>query len=72
MATDTSAAHTVTQRGPKGQRSELMLKGQTATLQFDEAGSIAYVCGLHPGMKGTGRGGGKVAACAACARCARA
>jgi plastocyanin len=35
------------------QRSELMLKGQSATLQFDEAGNIAYICGLHPGMKGT-------------------
>ncbi len=37
----------------KEQRSELMLKGQSATLQFDEAGNIAYICGLHPGMKGT-------------------
>jgi plastocyanin len=37
----------------KEQRSELMLKGQSATLQFDEAGNIAYACGLHPGMKGT-------------------
>ena len=36
----------------KEQRSELMLKGQSATLQFDEAGNIAYICGLHPGMKG--------------------
>ena len=37
----------------KDQRSELMLKGQSASLQFDEAGNIAYICGLHPGMKGT-------------------
>ncbi len=37
----------------KEQRSGLMLKGQSATLQFDEAGNIAYYCGLHPGMKGT-------------------
>jgi plastocyanin len=37
----------------KEQRSELMLKGQSASLQFDEAGNIAYICGLHPGMKGT-------------------
>ncbi len=37
----------------KEQRSDLMLKGQSATLQFDEAGNIAYICGLHPGMKGT-------------------
>ena len=35
------------------QRSDLMLKGQSATLQFDAAGNIAYVCGLHPSMKGT-------------------
>lgn len=37
----------------KEQRSGLMLKGQSATLQFDEAGNIAYICGLHPTMKGT-------------------
>ena len=30
-----------------------MLKGQSATLQFDAAGNIAYICGLHPTMKGT-------------------
>jgi len=34
-------------------RSGVMLKGQSATLQFDEAGNIAYICGLHPGMKGS-------------------
>ena len=34
-------------------RSGVILKGQSAKLQFDEAGNIAYVCGLHPGMKGT-------------------
>jgi len=37
----------------KEQRSDVMLKGQSATLRFDEAGNIAYICGLHPGMKGT-------------------
>ena len=36
-----------------GQRSEVMLKGQSATLQFDAEGNIAYICGLHPTMKGT-------------------
>lgn len=36
-----------------GARSELMLKGQKATLQFDAEGNIAYHCGLHPTMKGT-------------------
>jgi plastocyanin len=44
--------HQITVTG-KEQRSELMLKGQSATLQFDEAGNIAYICGLHPSMKGT-------------------
>jgi plastocyanin len=37
----------------KSQRSDVMLKGQAATLKFDEAGNIDYVCGLHPSMKGT-------------------
>lgn len=45
--------HQISVVGSKGQRSDVMLKGQTATLQFDEAGNIAYICGLHPGMKGT-------------------
>ena len=35
------------------QRSDVMLKGQRATLRFDEAGTFGYVCGLHPSMKGT-------------------
>ena len=39
--------------GKQGQRSGVMLKGQKASLQFDAAGNIAYICGLHPGMKGT-------------------
>lgn len=39
--------------GKQGQRSDVMLKGQSAKLQFDAAGNIAYVCGLHPSMKGT-------------------
>ena len=45
--------HQVTVTGAGGKRTDLILKGQTATLQFDEAGNIAYFCGLHPGMKGT-------------------
>ncbi len=39
--------------GKPGARSTVMLKGQKATLQFDAAGNIAYICGLHPSMKGT-------------------
>jgi hypothetical protein len=34
-------------------RSDVILKGQSAKLQFDEAGNVAYFCGLHPGMKCT-------------------
>ncbi|MGL6112517.1 MAG: cytochrome P460 family protein [Rubrivivax sp.] len=44
--------HQVSVVGANGQSSNLILKGQTATLQFDAAGNIAYICGLHPGMKG--------------------
>lgn len=44
--------HQITLVG-KPQRSDVMLKGQTAKLQFDEAGNIAYICGLHPTMKGS-------------------
>jgi plastocyanin len=45
--------HQVTLVGADGKRSEVMLKGQSATLQFDAAGNIAYICGLHPTMKGS-------------------
>jgi plastocyanin len=45
--------HQVTLVGPDGRRSDVMLKGQSATMQFDAAGNIAYICGLHPTMKGT-------------------
>jgi plastocyanin len=37
----------------KAQRSGLMLKGQRQSLKFDEAGMFDYMCGLHPGMKGS-------------------
>lgn len=45
--------HQVTLVGPNGRRSEVMLKGQSASMRFDEAGNIAYICGLHPSMKGS-------------------
>jgi plastocyanin len=45
--------HQVTLVGGDARRSEVMLKGQSATMQFDAAGNIAYICGLHPTMKGT-------------------
>lgn len=44
--------HQITVTG-KSQRSDLILKGQSATLKFDEAGTFGYICGLHPTMKGT-------------------
>jgi plastocyanin len=44
--------HQITVVG-SGQRSDVMLKGQKATMQFDAEGNIAYICGLHPTMKGT-------------------
>ena len=45
--------HQVTLAGPGARRSDVMLKGQSATLTFDAAGNIVdYFCGLHPGMKG--------------------
>lgn len=34
-------------------RTAVLLKGHSASLTFDEAGTIGYVCGLHPGMKGS-------------------
>jgi plastocyanin len=45
--------HQIALTGADGRRSELILKGQSATLQFDIAGNVAYMCGLHPSMKGT-------------------
>jgi plastocyanin len=45
--------HQISLVGADGKRSEVMLKGQSATMQFDAAGNIAYICGLHPTMKGT-------------------
>ena len=45
--------HQVTLAGANGRRSAIILKGQTETLTFNEPGSYAYICGLHPNMKGT-------------------
>ena len=45
--------HQITLTGGSSQRSDVMLKGQSATMKFDAAGNIAYICGLHPTMKGT-------------------
>lgn len=39
--------------GKQGQRTGVMLKGQSETLTFDKPGTYGYICGLHPNMKGT-------------------
>ena len=43
--------HQVTLRS-NGARTPVLLKGQSTTLTFNEAGTIDYICGLHPNMKG--------------------
>jgi plastocyanin len=50
---DDDMPHQSTLTGAGDLRSDVMLKGQSATLKFDAAGNIAYICGLHPTMKGT-------------------
>jgi plastocyanin len=35
-----------------GPRTEVFLRGQKASLTIDKAGEYAYICGLHPSMKG--------------------
>jgi plastocyanin len=35
-----------------GPKTEVMLRGQKASMTFDKAGEYAYICGLHPTMKG--------------------
>ncbi|HEX9397942.1 MAG TPA: cytochrome P460 family protein [Burkholderiales bacterium] len=35
-----------------GPRSPVFLRGQKASVTLDKAGDYAYVCGLHPSMKG--------------------
>jgi plastocyanin len=44
--------HQVTVSG-KPLRTAVLLKGQSASLTFEEAGTFGYICGLHPGMKGS-------------------
>jgi plastocyanin len=51
--TNTDASpHQVSVQG-KPQRTKVMLKGQSAELAFNEAGTFNYICGLHPNMKGS-------------------
>jgi len=35
-----------------GPRSAVFLRGQKASITLDKAGDYAYICGLHPSMKG--------------------
>lgn len=34
-------------------RTPVLLKGQSTSITFNEAGTFGYICGLHPNMKGT-------------------
>ena len=45
--------HQVTVSSAGGVRSDVLLKGQTAFMKFEEPGTYQYICGLHPNMKGT-------------------
>ena len=35
------------------ERSPILVKGQSHVMAFNSAGTYEYICGLHPGMKGT-------------------
>ena len=35
------------------ERSPILLKGQSAVMGFNTAGTFEYICGLHPNMKGS-------------------
>ncbi len=45
--------HQVTVQGATTLRTPIVLKGQSTSLTFNDVGSYGYICGLHPGMKGT-------------------
>jgi plastocyanin len=45
--------HQVTVQGQSEFRSPVLLKGQNTEIAFPHAGTYDYICGLHPGMKGT-------------------
>jgi plastocyanin len=36
-----------------GPKTAVLLRGHKASMTFDKAGEYAYICGLHPSMKGT-------------------
>jgi plastocyanin len=37
---------------PNGPKTAVFLRGEKASLTFDKPGEYAYICGLHPTMKG--------------------
>ena len=43
--------HQVSVQG-RSLRTAILLKGQSESLKFTEAGTFDYICGLHPNMKG--------------------
>lgn len=47
-----ASPHQVTVRGPKPQRSAMILKGQSVQVTIADPGVHEYICGLHPSMKG--------------------
>lgn len=44
--------HQVSVAGSSARRTNVILKGQSASLTFDAPGTYDYICGLHPNMKG--------------------
>jgi plastocyanin len=49
-----AAPHTVSPaQGAKFTGTGRLLKGESKTVEFDEAGTQNYVCDFHPSMKGT-------------------
>ena len=44
--------HQVTVTSAGGLRTPVILKGGKEVLKFDSAGTVDYICGLHPNMKG--------------------
>ncbi len=46
------AAHTATVKGGKGFDTDTLETGKSKRLSFPTAGTFAYICELHPFMKG--------------------
>lgn len=48
-----AASHTVTSDEGVIMNSELLEKGESYSVTFDQAGTFAYHCKIHPSMQGT-------------------